>query len=261
MAAAIKLVRTIDCPKISRRRIEALNQVHSEYVTRHFEGRYLQSYLDGYFRFGTLSNYRATEKAETGRLGDFTESRIKTVFNSSSGFHREARFGQGVFRNISISGFDEQISQEVTANDYCACVSSGAFDLGRAKKMQEAEQVEAKKPSGFVTYNRKKLNWAVHQHFLRTNNDRVLLSRPVEYQKKDWRFVVPQIYEAASVPDSIESWLAISFVKPPTFSYEEELRMLLVDRRSPGRLSKEADFLDVSASNAFAAAIVDSGEF
>ncbi|UWQ34015.1 hypothetical protein K3555_05815 [Leisingera sp. M527] len=61
-----------------------------DYITRHIEAKYFEDALKGYFQFGTLCNYRASEDDLFGRLGDQKESRKQDTINAKDGKIRTA---------------------------------------------------------------------------------------------------------------------------------------------------------------------------
>lgn len=232
-----------------------------QYITRHFEERFLSSARAGYFQFGSLVKYRAKEGAISGRLGDHQESRVQEIFNSRSNFFENARLEGIEIINTSISNTEKQLVMETVVNDYCSCSSIGEFSLERGQRLRDHETDPNKKPGAFVTYDLLKLRLALEGEISKSPDVSALrlVGRKVEYGEKDRSWEVEQRFSYTADRDAMAIWLSIAFVKSRTFEHEEEYRLLLLDPSGPGGLADDSKPYVINESSAIAAAIVASG--
>lgn len=250
-------------PSITEQQIEEIEGEQPEYVTRHVEEQYLAGALKGYYRIGTLVNYRAKENDTAGRLGDVQESRQHEIFRSRTGYLNNALVDGVFFENVSMVDVEKHIVFETVVNDYCSCTSQGVFKSDRANKIRDAEDDSKKKPGAFITYHLPSLKIAITEYLQRNPKLRHLkvIGRKVSYGEKDVTWEVEEDFSHKFEADALAIWLGISFIKSPTFSHEEEFRLLLVDPKNPGSLDYEANTIIIEADEAIAAACVASGVF
>ncbi len=250
-------------PQISDDLFQIIELNQPEFVTRHIEERYLESALNGYFRFGTLINYRAVEGAIAGRLGDHQESRVQEVFNSRSDFFKSAILEGIEVTNTSFSRTPNHIVVETIVNDFCSCASIGEFSLTRGVKIRDYESDPAKKPRAYVTYHLPTLKAALKEHLSCASEQPGLsiLSRNVEYGQKDRHWKVEENFSYQQDRDALAIWLGIAFVMSLSFEHEEEHRLLLIDRSGPGGLKDDAKTYEIPASTSIASSIVASGSY
>ncbi len=250
-------------PKLSNDVITSIAKEQPEYITRHIEERYLESARKGYFQLGTLIAYRAKENAASGRLGDHQESRIQEIFNTRSGYFKEASLPGVEITNASIAGTEQQIVVETVVNDYCSCSSIGEFSHERGENIRQREVDSEKRPGAYVTYHLPTLKSALVDHFskLPTQSELILLGRSVQYGEKDIKWTVEETFSYQHERDALAIWLSIAFVKSPNFAHEDEYRLLLIDPSGPGGLPDNTGSLVVRESNAIAASIVHSDTY
>lgn len=250
-------------PKISDSLFQMIEVDQPEYVTRHIEERWLESALHGYFRFGTLINYRAAEGAVAGRLGDHQESRVQEVFNSRSSFFESAKLEGIEVTSTSFNGTKNQIVVETVVNDFCSCASIGKFSLTRAEKIRDCESDPAKKPGAYVTYHLPTLRSALKEHLSLASgqSELTLLGRNVKYGEKDRYWEVEENFSYQQDRDALAIWLGIAFVKSPSFEHEEEYRLLLIDSSGPGGLNDDAKTYEIPESIPIVRSIVAYGTF
>lgn len=250
-------------PRLTDDVISQIEMEQPDYITRHIEERFLVSARKGYFQFGTLVNYRAKEGAVAGRLGDPQESRVQEIFNSRSGFFENASLSGVEIVDTSISDTEKQIVVETIVNDFCSCSSTGEFCPKRARNLRDHEIDEDKKPGAYVTYHLPTLKLALADVFSNSPDFSgfTLLGRKVEYGEKDRNWEVEQNFIYQTDRDAMAVWLSIAFVKSPTFSHENEYRMLLLDPSGPGGLADNMANYVIDESEAIAASIFASGTF
>lgn len=261
--AGIMVSQPLYCPSIGATAIKIIEASTPEYVTKHIEARFFQAAMDGYFQFGTLAKYRASENALAGRLGDPEESRIQDVFMARKGFIERFEHRALSLKGASFSGNRKDIVIETYSNDYCACLSLGPFSKERAIKFRENEADETRRPSAFVTYDLRALRISLTQEV--KAHERLeafgLLGRSVDYGIKDRKWSIEDSFVERDDRDALAIWLGIAFVKDTRFSLEEEYRLLLLNPRCPGQLPLEEGFLRFPRSKHISNAIVDSGLF
>jgi hypothetical protein len=261
--SGIVQVKRHRAPQISEYLLQMIELAQPEFVTRHIEERYLEGALNGYFRFGTLINYRAVEGAIAGRLGDHQESRVQEVFNSRSSFFETAILEGIEVTNTSFGGTANQIVVETIVNDFCSCASIGEFSLTRGVKIRDCESDPAKKPSAYVTYHLPTLKAALKEHLSCASEQSCLniLGRNVEYGQKDRHWEVEKNFSYQQDRDALAIWLGIAFVKSLSFEHEDEYRLLLIDPSGPGGLNDDAKTYEISESTSIASSIVASGNY
>jgi hypothetical protein len=251
-------------PLISEDLFQMIELDSPEFVTRHIEECYLESALNGYFRFGTLINYRAVEGgAIAGRLGDHQESRVQEIFNSRSSFFETAILEGIEVTNTSFSGTANQIVVETIVNDFCSCTSIGEFSLTRGVKVRDCEIDPSKKPGAYLTYHLPTLKAALKEHLSSASelSGLSILGRNVEYGQKDRHWEVEENFSYQQDRDALAIWLGIAFVKSLSFEHEEEYRLLLIDPSGPGGLNDDAKTYEISKSTSIASSIVASGNY
>lgn len=199
----------------------------------------------------------------SGRLGDHQESRVQEIFNSRSGFFRQAELDGIEIRGTSFQDTERHIVIETVVNDYCSCSSTGRFSFERGEALRDREADPEKKPGAYVTYHLPTLKSAIEDHFLKSPelSNLILLGRKVEYGEKDRRWNVEEKFSYQRHRDSLAIWLSIAFVKAPLFQHEEEYRLLLVDPSGPGGLLDEIKGPVIHESGAIAASIVASDTY
>ncbi|MFD1343944.1 hypothetical protein [Litorisediminicola beolgyonensis] len=256
-------VKRHQAPKIDDESLQMIEADQPEYITRHIEERWLEATLKGYFRFGTLVNYRAAEGAIGGRLGDHQESRIQETFNSRSSFFESASLKGIEISNTSFSGTKNHIVIETIVNDFCSCASVGKFATPRAEAIRDAEDNPEKRPSAYVTYHLATLRKAISENLSQTPglSNLTPLGRTVEYGEKDQRWKVEENFSYKRDRDALATWLGIAFVKSPTFKHEEEYRLLLIDRSGPGALNDKTETYEIPESTRIAESIFAHGTF
>lgn len=260
---AVTFSLRVQGPPISKALLNNIQANEPEFITRHFEERFLESYRAGYFRFGTLSQYRATEEESSGRLGDHQEGRVQDEIYRKDGKFQKAYVNGADFSGATFEDCDKQIVTELTANDYCSCSSTGVFRSARAKVLRDAEVDPKKKPGAFITYNLKRLRQALEKHFL---DDPALpafglVGRHVQYGEKDGVWEMPKSFEFQRGDDSFVLWLEIAFLKSQRYAHEEEYRLLLADLSGPGTLDDQTERIIIENNKDIAAAIVASGTY
>lgn len=258
--AGIAFSSQIKVKPLTRIRSEKIDEAAS-LLTYHFPERHLDSNLRGSFRFGATSGYRAQEGLPLGRLSDTTEGRSRTVVNARDGRFDNFRCGGIEIVNSQISS-GEQLVLEVNSNDYCSCFSMGGYGETRAKALQDAEQDVANRPSAYVTYDARRLRYALRRQFRGLFGPScTLVGRRVIYGTKDAVVNIPPTARIQKGNDELGHWLHITFMKPHNFQHEEEYRLLLVDRNNLGGLSLEEQGSDRITSQDVADCIVDHGTF
>lgn len=250
-------------PAITNPQIEEIEGEHPEYITRHVEEKYLPAVLKGYYRIGTLVNYRAKENDTAGRLGDIQESRQQEIFKSRTGYLNNALIGDVLFENVDMTGTEKHVVIESVVNDYCSCASEGVFKIDRANKIRDAEDDPKKKPGAFITYHLPSLIKAITEYLQKTPSlcHLKVIGRKISYGEKDTHWEVEENFSYKPEADALAIWLGISFIKSPSFSHEEEFRLLLIDPRNPGSLGHEANTIVIETDEAVAAACFSSGVF
>jgi hypothetical protein len=257
-AAAFGVSLTIDCPVLTDDIIQELDANPPETITRHIEAQYLKPAQDGAFYFGTIASYAPKDTALTaGRLGDGQEGTQRDVFNTRSGFFKNAKFGGLELSNVAVEGMDA-VAVEYTVNDYCSCSSLGDFDEDRAGSLRNQGNPTL---DSYVTYDVAKLKAAL-QDILDEQLERKLrlFGREVIYGKKDREWEIEQRYAHVEERDPLAIYLGITTVKSPNYKHEDEYRMLLVDPEKLGILPPDTPYLFLKDSR-IADTIVASGSF
>lgn len=259
--ATVEIERPLDPVTLSDEAIAQLNKDSPKRVTRYFSGKYLESYMAGYFRFGTTQNYRAKEGEVAGRLGDYQESRVKTYYDSEDGYLEKVEVKGAKISSIRNGTNKHSLATAVNANDYCSCLAIGDFDEEVLLDFRNNEDDPSKKPDAFVTYDLENLIAALHDNFSTEQQwkNMILVGQPVSYQEKDSFVNVSGSYVDAKQQDAISDWLKIMFRKAPNFQHEQEYRLILLHSRWLGSLDRRAETLEIESNAKIAASIVNNG--
>lgn len=256
-SAAIKTVRTLQCPPLGSDDVAYISGEEPVYITRHIEARYLSRARKGYYRFGTLMNYRGQENAISGRLGDPQEGRKQTTLNSRTGKFESAVVENLMLSKVQIPNNGSQVTVETVVNDFCSCSSIGKFNPARGQKLKEFEEDVSKKLGAFVVYHLPTLKLALLAWFRQRSDlsSMVLVGRDVAYSLKDQVWSVGETFRFKHALDPINEWLEIAFVKSPRFSHEDEYRLLLINPDAAGSLGRDAKDIEIEENERIAAAI------
>ncbi len=252
------------CPTLSAEDLLKIQSDEPAFVTRHMEAAHFESGKNGYFRVGTLMNYRATEKVLAGRLGDHEESRQQDVFNSRTNYFKSIQTASLDISDANFINTENHVVIETTVNDFCSCFSIGKFDSDRGQKLKDAEIDPAKKPGAYITYHFPKLKKALKNRLAKdypTLSSLETLGRKVDYGPKDRKWEVEESFEYTRDSDAVAIWLGIAFVKSPRFTHEDEYRLLFLDPDNPGALDDAAKTLVIEEDEGIAAAIIDCGHY
>lgn len=256
-SVGIMVQRQISCPKLSDTQISELDCDVVQTITKHLDAKYLESAVNGYFQFGTIEEYRATERIP-GRFGDMEEGSQWDVLKSPDGNFDNVRI-DGLKIGSFSSNVENPIVVSVVVNDYCSCASLGNFDA------QRSDTLKAKgndKLGAFVTYDLAKLKGALREIIAETPETAHyrLFGRVVDYSQKDRHWMIEGQFEHNDERSPIATWLSTAFVKNPAYEHEEEFRILIIDPAHAGGLHKETKariFEDKRIANS----IVASGVF
>lgn len=260
-SSAIKIRRTISCPTLSREIITKLTDQSVTRITRHIEKEYLSTAEGGYFRFGTIAGYAPDDRLlDVGRLGDREEGSQQEVFRTRSGYYNKFTAETSRIENVRISGFDNPIVVEFSANDYCSCSSIGDFQPHRAASFVANGN---QKLGAYVTYDLVKLQAALSEVARERAecSSLILMGRPVVYGKKDRHWEIEETFARTEDRDPLAIYLGVTFVKSVRYEHEEEYRMLLVDPSALGQLPTDKGKLLEFNDPRIAAAIAASGCF
>lgn len=248
----------LECPALSVEQLASLCDPDVGTITRHIDQQYLESARAGYFQFGTIVGYKATEK-NAGRFGDEEEGSQQEAFHAQTGHIVNLEIGTGQIGSVTWDSGGPGIVLEYIANDYCSCSSIGSFRKERAETIRSKENPTL---GAFVTYDLEKLMHALLEIAKETPRlaDLHIIGRRIEYGTKDRNWEISDNFVYKADRDHLSIWLDTAFIKPSTFQHEEEFRMLLVDRAKLGRLPEEEPVV-VFNDPRIAEAIIDSGEF
>lgn len=254
----IHFIEPVCVPGLDRECANLLSDFPNQFLTRHFDSRYLKSFEEGYFRFGTVAGYKSADMRFIGRLGDHQEGRRREVYRSTSGIYSGVSGGR-LFLNNRISGSDHPIVFERVSNDYCSCSSLGKFSIGRAQEFREHGNADI---GAYAVYDLMKLRESLSKILLESNDlkDLVPVGRPVIYGEKDVTTSFIGHFYHDSNQDQLEQWSKITFVKAEEYKHEEEFRLLLIHPARIGGLNSEAPPLPIT-DRRIADCIVDSGIF
>lgn len=255
----VNLLSPIEPFGLSASDISTINKTSSQFVTRHFRRDYLSAAKDGFFMFGTLANYRGNESQKLARLGDITEASQVEYFRSRTGNYGHLDHGNARDVNIHNIYGNGGVAIETTANEYCSCSSIGRFSHNRADTFRSKGNSDI---GAYVVYDLARLSYIIQKTVSTNHRTRhlALVAREVVYGKKDGYWLVNDSVPNLNGRDPLKLWLEMAFVKPQTYTHEEEVRLILLDQNNLGQLSKTAPNLHVS-NREISDAIVDFGEF
>lgn len=250
----------LECPELIGDTLAAIDEGGPDHVTRHVDEIYLASTLGGYFRFGTIGQYKPKDtQLNVGRFSDFQEGAQRNSFESRDDYFNNFDFGNGGLQNIGFFGFEAPVLVEFQVNDYCSCSSNGEYNAGRANEIRANGNPTL---GAYATYDLKKLRAALVEIISECASlaGHALIGRKVVYGEKDRRWTVESYFELQKHRDPIAIWMGTAFVKSTAYQHEDEFRLLLINPKAAGRLDESADFL-VFNDPRIAAAITDVGTF
>lgn len=256
-SVAIIFNKEVHVPHLSEDDIIELNQNAPQFVTRLIDAEFLDDWSAGFFRFGTIKRYRATEADVLGRLGDTTEGEKREFYKSQEGIYENVSVAGVSFFNSSFEGFENDIVVRYIVNDFCSCTSIGKFDEKGALEFRENGN---DKLGAYITYDLQKLTAAIRKVLTEDPETSHLttVGQSITYDHKDRRFLIGQKFDEE--PDALRLWLGTAFFKPPAFKHEYEFRMLIIDPKAAGRLHENANAKDFNDPQ-IARAIVATGMF
>lgn len=230
----------ITCPSLSDEELLDLRRSGSRKITRHINIRHLDSARRGYFRFGTLLGYRPKDEKLIGRFSDAQEASQLNYYRSRTDIYnyygRSARYIDCVF-----SGYDYGLLIEFFCNDYCSCSSRFDFNMERALTLRSRGNPDI---GAYIVYDVEKLIAALGEIIKEKFPHLTLIYLPVTYGIKDRSWDIEGYHENIVDKDKIAIWLGTAFVKSKDYMHEEEIRFLVIDRKSPGSLPPENKFLE-----------------
>lgn len=230
-----------------------------EFITKHFNGQFSDSYCKGYFRFGTLFDFRAKEISRLGRLGDYQEARLQYDINSRSGKYKSLSLGNVNIKNISISNSRNQVTHEFTSNDFCCCFSTGPFSRERARKMSESEKGDENRLTHYVTYRTGKIfDAAKFELRKRTNKYLIPIGAPIDYTKRDVSLNFKNSVDL-KITEDVKLWRSICFAKSYRFQHEDEYRILFCDPNHVGGLDCDQKPVEINENLNIRNSIEDMG--
>lgn len=250
----IRMVAQIWPFDLSLAKIKKLQDSDVRYVTYHFTKGHepadcLQSkILQGSLRFGTLESYRSQEFGILGRMGDEDEARQFAEYISATGDLGTFSHGPQIHNNTFI-GMDQstRVIKETRVNDYCGCFSLGKFKSERLDAFRDAEPKDEDKPDAYVTYDLGRLVAGIKKALLSKDQTKKLqvLARCVEYKDKNSQETVWNQVPSTNLEDeaALKLWLKASFYKQERFRHEDEMRLLLFNKKLPGGLPEDSDAL------------------
>lgn len=251
----------LQCPEITDAQIAAIDEVGTQFITRHIDEKHLASTLCGYFRFGTIERYRPKDnELNTGRFGDFQEGTQRNAFGSRDDFFAHFDFGDGGgLSNIEFFGFEAPVLVEFQVNEYCSCSSTGEYRADRALSLREKGNPTL---GAYVTYDLYKLRIALAE-IIAENPDltgHTLVGRRVVYGEKYRRWLVEGHFDLQKHRDPVAIWMGTAFIKSLAYEHEDEFRLLAIH---PGRLGclEEGTQALIFEDTRIASAITDHGTF
>lgn len=239
------------CPVLKTPAIYKLNDRGERFLTKHFKAGYLDSYHEGYFGFGTVLGYKANEAGILGLYGDDREGNATDRFTFDAGDITSFASHAASISNVHVRGNPEHLLRDTQANDFCACLSRGAFKLDRARKVREMNP----DVTAYVVYDYQKLITALRAIIAENPKirDLRLVGRVVNYGVKDFLHLVQSVFKRDVDAAELAVWLRACFMKPDRFSHEEEFRLLLVNPAALGCLvggAKSFSFEDARIAEA-----------
>ena len=259
---AIREIISLNCDPFSDDKLEKLNLITTGTITRHYDNATYEKALEGWFKFGTLEEYRSKESDAAGRQGDDLESYLHEYIEFEQGIVDNYTSEMGGVRGSVFTGSSNHISREYKINDYVSCFSKNEFKIDRARKIRDAEknQPEDKILTAYIVYDVEKLVNAIYHQASTDQKDHLrIIARNAIYRKKNDRYNVDGSF-ASDMISKTDRWLAASFRKPERYSAEEETRLMLIDPARPGGL-KDSLGCWLFKSDKVAEAIVDHGHF
>lgn len=256
--AGILISNALEVPPLDDNIIGRLQEQGIKLVTKHISHNALPKLLSGSFKIGTTRKYKADETKNAGRLGDIREGVQRYVLSHPLGQY-DVNVGGNRFIGCTINGFEHPIAMELSANDYCSCLSRGDFSKKRANTIRMNGNYDL---DSYVVYDFEKLISALKEG--RTKEDRIksfdIIGRGVLYGAKDLHFIADRYFAAPEKSAHFQIWLDTVFVKPIDYSHEEEVRIILFDRNAAGRIPDDADPVFIEDQR-IADAIVAYGKF
>lgn len=226
-------------PDIRDGEIEEIHDGDQIYVTKHFDKKWYDSWLTGYFRFGTTTAFRGVEGG-TDRFSDVQEGNMHETYSNDTGIVESLALSDlGGELYISRSSMDTGhfVRRIITSNDYCACVSRGEYNPERARSFAKNDNSDL---SAYCTYNLKKLKSALLEILTEMGLDNpMLICGKVIYDEKDQAWNIGHQFSHTRERKQAEFWLRTTFVKPERFSHEDEFRIVAYESGSLAGLSTD----------------------
>lgn len=257
--AGVVFQTQLSCPMLSCQDIASLHTTSANFITRHFDRKYLAATASGYFRFGTVASYRSADRRQVGRFSDAEEASLWKSFQSDAGKLDSVQFNGNQINNISSSGVKHLVRVEYHVNEYCSCSSSGKFSHSRAMLLRDRGNPDV---SAFVVYDLHKLRIAMLEIISEETSLKhlALIGRDVEYGVKDQHTIIEGRFLDPTEADQMSIWVRSIFIKSADYSHEEEVRLVLIDPNRVGLLDEsiaEQVFMDDRIKDS----IVDKGTF
>lgn len=239
----------ITCPSLSDDELLSLRRLNPGKITRHINIQYLDAARRGYFRFGTLLGYRPKDEQLIGRFNDKQEASQLNYYRSRTGIYNY--YGRSeIYIDCVFLGYDYGLSIEFFCNDYCSCSSRSDFNMERALTLRSRGNPDI---GAYVVYDVERLIAALNDIINEKFPHLSLIYLPVVYGTKDRSWDIEGYHEDIVDKDKVAIWLGTAFVKSKDYMHEEEIRFLIIDRKSPGGLpsdSKPLEFEDKRIADA-----------
>lgn len=229
----------IDCPSISEDEVRSLAILKSGKITRHIDIKYLDAAKRGYFRFGTLIGYRPKDEMLIGRFSDVQEASQLNYYRSRTGVYNYYGASSS-YIDCVFSGYDYGMAIEFFCNDYCSCSSRSDFNMQRALTLRSKGNPDI---GAYIVYDVKKLIDALNEILNEEHPHLSLIHMPVTYGQKDRAWDIEGYHKDIVDKDKIAIWLGTAFVKSIDYRHEEEVRILVINKKSPGSLSVKNEYL------------------
>ncbi|MFC7064990.1 hypothetical protein [Brucella rhizosphaerae] len=234
----IRINKDIVCPVVDIDTYKGLSCINIDTVTKHLDRQGYEGSLNGSFLFKCLSIFRSAEEKSTviDRFSDEQEGRNKKTINSKTNVFENIDIGGLNVNGVKMIGLNEQISQYLYADAYCACLSRNEF---KQHRLDTFRQNGNKDLEYFVTYDLHKLLIALDAVVQESGlwQSHLALSRPVVYSVKDSIQMVESSAKYFDSENAISAFLKIAFVKDTKFSHEDEYRILMASPSSLGKLA------------------------
>lgn len=257
--AGVSIDRPVRVPVLTQSDIEEIERgEHPETVTRLIDAKYLDSWMGGFFRFGTIRRYRSEEAVAVGRLGDHTEGLQRNFYNNSSGKYSQVSVDGITINGLTVKGGANDVEICHTVNCYCSCVMTGELTEDGVRRFRAEGNGDI---GAYVTYNLKALKKAITNslHDDPVTSRLKLVSRAVTYDHRDYHIdSTSGVIHEGALANPKEVWLGTAFYKPPVFDHEREYRMLLINPLNAAGLREDAVGIDLNSSE-IAAAIISGG--